>query len=301
MMNGTVTNWSLANTPISPSSPTTPQSPGFGCAKFSGRPRSYSSVADERRARLNAHTATKHNLHPAMLPHLSTLVLTNIPLFSPSRELSDRLICFIKQCAEELLLAKSQAKLDYSLPPGRKNHAGAIKHSAEKIFALKRLVLELAPEPTTRRRSNTSAWQHLTTKSVTEDRDSESLWSAGETDFSFFGDEECGLPHLEPGRFAHSFSSNEKEVSFGDGYGTSAPPQQKVPALPRFDTIALISAFRKGRKVAHQRNIASGAADPETEGYWEGIVQVVRSGSDIRTDEEIDYYGNRFQNGYLYR
>ena len=137
---------------------------------------------------------------------------------------------------------------------------------------------------------------------MTEDRDSETLWSAAETDFSFFGDEDYSFPSLESGRFAHSGFMNDKEVSFGSGNRSlNYMAEPNPPPTPRYDTIALLSAFRKERKLAHQRNVTAGAVDPETEGYWDGVVQVVRPGNESRADELIDYYGNRFENGYLYR
>jgi len=269
-----------------------------------GRPRSYSSLTTERAARVKAHVAAGHNLHPAMLSHLSTLILTDVPPFTPDSHTANRIIGFVRNCAEEAWLARKQAKLDYSLPPGRKGHASALKESADKIFGLQRLVLELASEQSMRRNNKASPWQHSVTKSMTEDRDSEALWSAAETDFSFFGDgEECGLPSFDPSRAAHFVGSDEKEVSVTGGF---APPQKNArrtapPAQPKFDTIAQLSSFRKERKLAHQRNMAAGADDPETEGYWEGVVQVVRPGNGLRSDEDVDYYGNRFTVGGVYR
>ena len=300
---GTMMSGTFILSPLSPTFPH-PPSPTLSVVQDSSapRPRSYSSVANERRARLNAHMTGKHNLHPGMLPHLRTLILTDVPQSWPTKELSDRIICFIRQCAEEAWMAKSHAKLDYSLPPGRRGHTAALRQSADKVFALKRLVLELAPEKGARRNSKASPWHHSGTKSMTEDRDSETLWSAAETDFSFFGDEDYGFPSLESGRYAHSHVIDDKEVSFNNGYtpqsnGVRANP----PPPPKFDTISLISAFRKERKLAHQRSIAAGAIDHETEGYWDGAIQVVRPGNEQRADELIDYYGNRFENGYLYR
>lgn len=297
---GTVAGSFTSVTPVSRGTPTMATEATFTPGR---RPRGYSSVADGRKARLTAHTVGSHNLHPAMLPHLSTLMLTDVPSHTEDRETADRLILFIKQCGEESRLATAQAKLDYSMPPGRKGHASALKHSADKIFALNRLVLELAPEDNRRKSSKASPWQHVATKSMTEDRDSEALWSAAETDFSFFGDgEECGLPSLEPGRFALSSISSEKEVNLGPG--PTSPVNVgtvKTPMEPKYDTIAMLSSFRKERKLAHQRHVAAGATDPDTEGYWDGVVQVVRQGGASRNDEEVDYYGNRFISGWLYR
>lgn len=268
---------------------------GSGPSTPKPRPRSYSSMATERTARLNAHVLAGHNLHPAMLPHISTLVLTNVPPFSTNRDVADRIICFIKNCAEEATLAHSQAELDYSLPPGRRDHATALKHSAKKIFALKRIVLELGTE-NERRNSKASPWQHQDTRSMTEDRDSEALWNAAETDFSFFGEEEVVFPTIESGRFA--FQSDDKEVSFSQ---PAIQQESGRPVVkPRIDNVALLSAYRKERKLAHQRSLDVGNTEAETEGFWGGVVQVVRS-NNMRADEELDYYGNTFTNNYLYR
>jgi len=285
-------------TPVSPSStPGSPMSPAVPPPGLYSRPRSYSSVAAERRARLAAHTRGAHNLHPAMIPHVNTLVLTDVPTSSLNKNEVDRIIRFIKNCAEEAKFAKAQAQLDYALPPGRKGHASSLKQSSDKIFALKRLVLEMASEKTRRRNSKASSWQPDQTMSVTEDRDTESLWSAAETDFSFFGDdEESNYPSLEPGSFAYSFNSREKEVSYSNGSDTPTANKAVAPPVePKYDTIALISEFRKERKLAHQLHSTAGFDEVETEGYWSGLVQVVRPNDVLRRDEEVDIYGNRFR------
>lgn len=266
---------------------------------LSGRPRSYSSAVTERKARLNAYTSQKHNLHPAMLPHLSTLVLTAVPTSTPDKETSERLIQFIKLCAEESSLAKQQAKLDWSLPPGRKGQASALRQSAHKIFALKQLVLEMAPAGSGRLHEKASPWQHNSTRSMTEDRDSEALWSAAETDFSFFGKgEECGLPRRESGLSATLGLFDEKEVNLDQ-----APEAQQIPMQKEhesdclYDTVSVLSAFRKERKACWQTTKDSNVRDVEIDGYWPGLVRVVwRSVSVNRMGEigEMDHYGNRF-------
>jgi hypothetical protein len=263
------------------------------------RPRSFSGVATERTARLNAHRSQNHNLHPAMLPHLRTLVISNFPPFSTDAGATDRLIRFIKNCAQEAHLARAQAKLDYSLPPGRRGQTSALRHSAHRIFALKRIILEMAPEHA----NQASPWQHLSTQSMTEDRDSEALWSAAETDFSFFGEEdECAFPSIETGRFAGPAVSAEKEVAIGNNRNSPSPPQfVQVPTKPRIDNVAVLSAFRQERKLAYQRSLAAGIAEPETEGFWEGAIQVIRPSRGFRDGEELDYYGNKFEKNYLYR
>nr|POE93448.1 hypothetical protein CFP56_19460 [Quercus suber] len=292
---GTIHEKNLVVSPATvPSS--APEEPAMiaGVLNFGSFPFSES----ERRARIIKHTSGNHSLHPAMLPHLRSIVLTNIPPHSPDPALSDRLIGFIKQCAVESSAAKRQARLDYSVPPGRRGHATALKYSATRMFALERLVLEIANEGGSRQGSKTSPWQHVATRSMTEDRDSEALWSAAETDFSFFGDgEECGLPS-DSGQSAVPQMSVEKQVVSDN---STLSGELSCPSAPRFDTIALLSKFRQGRKLAHERQLAAGAVDPETEGYWDGLVQVVRPAAGLRSDEDVDYYGNRFQAGWLYR
>jgi len=289
---GTVSSVSPVQTPTTIFAPNNPL-----------RPRSFSGVATERTARLNAHRSQNHNLHPAMLPRLRTLIISNFPPFSEDGEATDRLIRFIKNCSQEAHLARAQAKLDYSLPPGRRGQTSALRHSADRIFALKRIVLEMAPEHAKDGLGQASPWQHLTTRSMTEDRDSEALWSAAETDFSFFGEEdECAFPSIESGRFAGPAASAEKEVAFGNDLGSPSPPHQaRSSPKPRIDNVALLSAFRQERKLAHQRSLAAGVAEPETEGFWEGAIQVVRPSRGFRDGEELDYYGNKFEKNYLYR
>lgn len=260
------------------------------------RPRSYSALATDRKARLAAHKAAGHNFHPAMLPHLTTLVLTDVPPFSEDREVAERIISFINNCAEEAKMARCEANLDYSLPPGRRGHASALRHSATKLFALKRLVLELAPAG--RPSKSGSPWHHLESRSMTEDRDSESLWTAAETDFSFFGAEECVFPTIEAGRSSSQPGVNDKEVYLGQHLSPHTPATSKKPMI---DNVALISGFRKERELTHQRKLAIGHEQAETEGFWEGVVQVVRHNNALRNDEELDYYGNTFTNNYLYR
>lgn len=289
---GTMSSVSPVQTPTTTFAPNSPL-----------RPRSFSGVATERTARLNAHSSQNHNLHPAMLPHLRTLIISDFPPFSEDKEATDRLIRFIKNCSQEAHLARAQAKLDYSLPPGRRGQSSALRHSADRIFALKRIVLEMAPEHAKDGFGQASPWQHLTTRSMTEDRDSEALWSAAETDFSFFGEEdECAFPSIESGRFAGPAASVEKEVAFGNNLGSPSPPHQvKPPPKPRIDNVAILSAFRQDRKLAHQRSLAAGIAEPEIEGFWEGAIQVVRPSRGFRDGEELDYYGNKFEKNYLYR
>lgn len=289
--------------------------------KPKGRQRSYSSVLAERQAREYAHQVQSKSLYPGALPNLTTLILTDVPPTTSNPDATERIISFIRSCAEESNLARQQARLDYTLPPGRRGSTNMMKDSARRLFALERIVLEMAPDQRGRRKSLGSAWHHDATKSMTEDRDSEALWSAAETDFSFFGEgEECGLPSLEPGRTMPNLSAmNGKEVvmdvqsrpttsettaaslPLGPGKKEQLPPP---PPPPQFDTVAKIAEFRKSRKAAYNAIVGYGEAEPDVEGYWPGLVQVVKPsnrGAMAEDDEFADYYGNRFSKNYLYR
>jgi hypothetical protein len=283
-----------------------------------GRGRSYSSVVKERKSRLQTHLTQGRSFHPGLLPHLTTLVLTEVPLSSPTLDTPNKLISFVHACAEETTLAKLQAQLDWTLPPGRRTSSSYQRELVRKSFALEQLILEIAPCSLAERKVEAaSAWRHRGTKSVTQDQDSEALWAASQTDFSFFGEGEtnsldtCLEPHIPFG-----FMSG-KEVSVGhhpslasnhlhnhpQGHNSST---NEVPSVPQIDVIAQLSNFRKATKSAHQQRLQQIQQGTEVPGYWDGNIKVVRGAKDTDPrfeDDEVwaDYYGNRFSNGYLYR
>lgn len=147
-------------------------------------------------------------LHPSFLPHLRTLILTNLPAQVPSTSsLIDNLKTFITACAAEARLAILRARTNYSLPPGRAR-LNAEREFAQTLFALRAIVLEIDPEPD---QGLQRRWKRTTkridiSKSSTGDPDSEALWSAADNDFSFFGEEgeesaECGIYENEPDKY----------------------------------------------------------------------------------------------------
>lgn len=157
-------------------------------------------------------------LHPSHLPHLRTLVLTDVPTHVPaSSAVVPGLIRFISACADEVLLSCLRAQTNYSLPPGRSRIAAEHAH-ARTLFALGTLVLEMAPPAPKIKPGQQPAltpWTHSRqrvswSKSSTGDMDSENLWSAAENDFSFFGEDECGIPENEPEKYFPSALMNEK-------------------------------------------------------------------------------------------
>jgi hypothetical protein len=271
--------------------------------------RSYSSVIKERKSRLQTHLTQAKGFHPGLLPHLTTLALTEVPPSSPTLDTPNRLISFIHACAEETKLAKLQAQLDWTLPPGRRTSSSYQKELVRKSFALEQLILEIAPCSLAEKKVEAaSAWRHCGTKSVTQDQDSEALWAASQTDFSFFGEGETNSldTYLESHIPLDIMSGKEVSV---DQHSSPASNRSgnnsisKSTSAPQIDVIAHLSSFRKATKLAHQQRQSPEA---EISGYWDGNIKVVRGAKDIdprHEDDEVwaDYYGNRFSNGYLYR
>ncbi|KAF9892732.1 hypothetical protein FE257_001134 [Aspergillus nanangensis] len=154
-------------------------------------------------------------LHPSHVPHLETLILTDVPSHVPANSsILKSLFRYITACSNEALLATLQAGSDYSLPPGRAR-AKAEQERARSLFALRRLVLEVTPVQKEDGPARLTAWKPLSyhsgnSKSSTGDRDLENLWSAAMSDFSFFGEEECGVPQNDPGKYFPMAVLNEK-------------------------------------------------------------------------------------------
>jgi hypothetical protein len=161
------------------------------------------------------------------------------------------------------------------LPPGQRGNNAALKHATERRFALQRIVLEIASERSPSAR-NQNVQDGRTTLSMTEDRDSEAFWEASGTDFSFFEDCENARSHLS-------------------GKTSSVAPSE-VPTAPLCDTAAIVAAFRKERKLAFENRQAVSSGDNllMTEGFWDGVVQVVRN-AQSHSDEMNGYLGSRFR------
>lgn len=251
---------------------------------------------EERRARLDLRQSQEHSLHPGLLPKVHTLVLTDVPEKTDDRGIIDRLIQFIKDCAEETEISKLRAKHTYALPPGRSRKV-AEREYARSLFRLRRIVLEVAP-PQTAPKKITTSWRAYPTKSSTEDADSEAFWEAATHDFSFFGDEECGLPNAEPGRGPPLAAMSGLMLA---SRRPAPPPKPRLPEpeiRPVFDVVAEIGRFRRDRKAAYEAALRLSEEEPSVQGYWSGEITVVRA---VVDPESVDYYGNQFESGWLYR
>ncbi|GAB7341277.1 hypothetical protein MBLNU457_7551t2 [Dothideomycetes sp. NU457] len=273
-----------------------------------GRPRTLSHVQSQREARFN-YLRTRDGFHPGLVPHLKTLVLTDVPLQSEDITVSDRLVAFIRECAEECSLARKQAASDYTLPPGRRQATNALKDIARGFFALETVILEMAPAKS-HAQNQGGQWRHASSASLTGDRDSQALWKESESDFSFFGEtEEVTFPSLElPGKSMFMQAMAGKESYTASRVSDTMPAAKPPPFRSEkamVDTIAQVSAFRKTKKQEYQNCLSRGYQDPEVEGYWPGVVQVVRTAGNADTfaeaEEALDYFGNSFSKGYLYK
>ncbi|QGA13443.1 hypothetical protein EYB26_001093 [Talaromyces marneffei] len=285
-------------------------------------------------------------LHPSHIPHVQTLILTDVPSHvSPSSPILSSLIRFITACSDEMLLAKLQARADYSFPPGR-DRLKAERQHAKSLFALECLVLEITPAvkrkvAPLRALSPWKAHQkdQGSLKATTGDSDSERLWSAASNDFSFFGNEECGVPEPheeiamnvlnERVRLGPDDDSMLSAVSELEGSDSSSRKQQQPiprsssgPNEPEIDLVSALASFRRSKKkefedlkAASQRHSPS-ASSPcsspfdsqpahnalplHVEGYWPGEVKVIRNPTPKGRSGVVDIYGNYFEKGYLY-
>lgn len=280
--------------------PVSPMVEEIGPPTHSRRRHSSMSFVDERRVRLDMRQSRENTLHPGMLPKVHTLVLTDVPTKTTDKEVVHRLIQFIKDCAEEATIAQMRAKHTYILPPGRSRPV-AEREYAQSLFALKRIVFEMAP-PAAPAKGVSTSWRQYPTLSSTEDVDSETFWQAATYDFSFFGDEECGLPSADPDMHVPLADTGGLMLADEEGGGVPVSNQHRREVVdePVVDVVAEIARFRREAKAEYQRRVQSGEVDPLVEGYWAGDITVVRLPVDP-DGGSVDYYGNRYERGWLYR
>ncbi|KXG45211.1 uncharacterized protein PGRI_041240 [Penicillium griseofulvum] len=216
-------------------------------------------------------------LHPSHIPHMETLVLTDVPSHvTPNSSILSALTRFITACSNEALLATLQAGSDYSLPPGQARMQ-AEQQRSRSLFGLRRLVLEITPVDTSKLTSWKTGNQYNSTGySSTGDRDSENLWSAAANDFSFFGEEECGVPENDPGKYFPMAALNEKvslipeddslHSSDSPQFGRHLPQSAKTRGppvtakdrkqqcqVPMIDLVAELAAFRRAKKAEYEQ------------------------------------------------
>ena len=116
---------------------------------------------EDRKARLDFRQASQPRLHPGMLPKLHTLVLTGVPTMTIEKKIIHRIIQYIQDAAEEAAIARKRARHTYVLPPGRRRIV-AEEEYARNQFALRRVVLEMAPPQPTPKKITSRAKQKYT-------------------------------------------------------------------------------------------------------------------------------------------
>ena len=270
------------------------------------------ALIEEERRELRSHSPEKlQGLSPGALPALTTLVLTDVPSWDKDQHILNALKQFIIDCAQEYKLASLQASLEHPLRyvPGKPRSAH-LQHRVRELFALQRLVLEIAPPvsfpgaerpctpktPSSPRRKQQQDW------SSTEDPDTAAFWSAQANDFSFFGDEECGLPATEPGMHFPMSTLSEKMVLPTDSLQHDTLPTLQQPTKPDkgVDVVQELAQFRREKRAAYDE--AVGMGQKYVDGYWPGEVKVVRDHAGKKVVREgVDWYGHSFEKGYVYR
>jgi hypothetical protein len=265
-------------------------------------------------------------LLPGMIPSLQTLVLTDIPTTDdPNNTIVTALKHFVSECALETHLASTQACLEepslYMPGEPRSSHQ---QYRANELFGLRHIVLEIASEqqPTLRPRSMSNNSLPLPgpssslghrfkafdqrNRSSTGDPDTEQFWSAQEDDFTFFGEEECGLPVRDPNlRVPRSVMGQKMAVVEPDGHvGSSplsspAPSRLEIPSIRksgnRMNVVSELAKWRADRKETARRFGGNGIF---VEGYWKGDIKVVRPHGCNKGF--VDWYGNYFERSYYY-
>ena len=276
------------------------------------------AIIEQQRRDLRAHSVDNpQGLFPGALPVLRTLVLTDLPCMDKTQHVVNSLKKFLDDCATECKLATIQASLEHPLLyiPGKPRSAH-LQHRKRELFALKRIVLEMAPPlpagsssgdmPASPRTPTQRTWS--LNRSSTEDSDTEAFWVAQENDFSFFGDEECGLPAAEPGMHFPMSALSEKMVLPMDSLHSGGLPTLQQPEQPDpeqgLDVVQELAKYRKEKKAMYENALRFGKKF--VDGYWPGEVKVVRMsgkkdlGGGRRRGGSVDWYGNYNENG-VYR
>ncbi|MCJ1249403.1 hypothetical protein MMC30_006627 [Trapelia coarctata] len=289
------------------------QTTGNGMTQLNGNTEHSIGLIKAEREDLRSHNPEKpQGLSPGALPALRTLVLTDVPCTDKNGHVVVALKKFITDCAKEHELASLQAILEHPViyVPGKPRSAHHL-HRVRELFALRRLVLEMASQtptgtsntdgrPTTPRTPTLQGWQHTRNRSTTEDPDTEAFWNAQENDFSFFGEEECGLPATEPGMHFPRSTLSEKMVLPMSSLDPGGLPtlQQLAEADKSVDVVQELSKFRREKKALCEQAMKIGKKF--VDGHWPGEVKVIRNhGGTARG--KVDWYGNYFEKGYIYR
>lgn len=269
-------NTSTANQPTQPqTSPSTiPDNPKASRVKTTPIPGSpsQSPTAKSTIARDLLEAATKRQNHsaarerhpgrfkPSLLPSLKSLTLTDVPSTTWRSAITNSLALFIQECAEEEEIARLQedAKLEAINYPLN-------TFSPTQTLKLANLVLEMTsqPDPIGPLQSPRRKRSSFTTKSSTEDPDSEVFMNSINSDFSFFREDDGGLL-VSKGRID---GPAKGEDMGGEGR--------------EIDVVMELSSFRRAKKREFEeaKRAERWGVEEVLSGFWRGEVKVVREGS----------------------
>ncbi|KAE8450358.1 hypothetical protein EG329_006432 [Mollisiaceae sp. DMI_Dod_QoI] len=214
----------------------------------------------QRKHRVEARERHPGRFKPSMLPNLKILTLTDVPSTTRRRNVTDSLITFIQECAEEEELARLEETA---------RHLNQLDY-LEGTFKLERLVLEMTslPDPIQPSRSSHHTSHHKRqsfTKSSTEDADSEMFMEQSETDFSFFGEDDGGLLVSE-GRI-------DAPMTFDEGMMLEVNDGHVI------DVVSELASFRRERKKRFEalERFEGDKVEKALLGHWRGEIKIVRS------------------------
>jgi hypothetical protein len=226
------------------------------------KPTSPKEIVEEilqRKHRMEARERHPGRFKPSMLPNLKSLTLTDVPSTTRRRNVTDSLIVFVQECAEEEELARLEEA-------ARNQTMSQHEHHLEGTFKLEQLILEMTslPDPILPSRSPHRNKRHSFTKSSTEDADSETFMSHSETDFSFFGEDDGGLLVSE-GRIDAPMNFDEgMMVEVDDGHA--------------IDVVSELASFRreKKRRFAAMERFVGDRVEKALLGHWRGEIKIIK-------------------------
>lgn len=257
-------------------------------------------LIEEQRQELRSSRLDKpRGLIPGMLPKLRILTLTDVPCYDSTSRVVDALVQFFKDCASEAKLADLEAGLE--IDPTRKRGERYPKrnhHTAQEIFSLRLIALEMAPRALPGFPHNFPASRFANrTKSSTGDADSEAFWSAAENDFTFFdNDMECSLASTDTESYLPNSAPSEKTMMPNSQPIHPPTLQHREQIDTPIDVVQELVKFRKERKAASENAELRGAL--HADGYWPGGIKILRGN---HSDGKMDYYENHFNKGGVYR
>lgn len=215
-----------------------------------------------RRQRTDIADRDSGRLKPTMLPNLKVLTLTNLPVKTRHSQLLNSIILFIRELAE----AEELARLEYLSQIQDRNRPPNWGFCTPTPLRVQKLVLELSSEVEDFDILSQKQIQKKSSKSSTEDSDSEMFMQATEGDFSFFGDNDDSDQLVREGRRNPPAFGYERTMLETRGEDTKW-----------LDVVSALSTFRKESRSKSDAAIEGGSDfDRVISGHWSGEIKIVR-------------------------